>query len=151
MELLNEFVRKNVDTSIIDVADNRTVKTYFKYLEDANLIRTLSRKSGKLSELEDIEKIFLSNASQLYALSLDRPEKGTVRELFFLSMAQSKHHVIAPKNGDFKVDNKMIFEVGGKNKSYSQIKGIESSYLAIDNIEVGINKKIPLWLFGFMY
>ncbi len=47
------------------------------------------------------------------------------------------------------IDN--LFEIGGRNKGFEQIKGIPNSYLAIDDIEIGIGKKIPLWLFGFLY
>lgn len=137
--------------SIIDVSDNRTVKTYFKYLEDAKLIRNLIQKSGKLSELEHIEKIFLNNTNQLHALSFDGPDKGTVRELYFLSMLQVNHKVIAPQNGDFIVDRKYTFEIGGRKKSFEQIKNAANPYLAIDNVEVGVNNKIPLWMFGFLY
>ncbi len=53
-------------------------------------------------------------------------------------------------NGDFLVDTKFTFEVGGKNKSFDQIKGITNSYLALDDIETGLGAKIPLWLFGFI-
>lgn len=55
------------------------------------------------------------------------------------------------KKGDFLVDSKYIFEIGGKNKKFSQIKDIPNSYLAVDNIEVGYGSNIPLWLFGFLY
>jgi hypothetical protein len=41
--------------------------------------------------------------------------------------------------------------VGGKNKTKKQIKGIENSYLALDDLEVGSSLTIPLWLFGFLY
>jgi hypothetical protein len=50
-----------------------------------------------------------------------------------------------------KSDRKIIFEVGGKNKGDSQIKGITNAYIAADNIENGFANKIPLWLFGFLY
>jgi hypothetical protein len=49
------------------------------------------------------------------------------------------------------VDDTYLFEVGGKNKSFAQIKDIENSFLAIDDIETGFGNKIPLWLFGFLY
>ena len=42
-------------------------------------------------------------------------------------------------------------EVGGKNKGFKQIKGIEDSYVVSDDIDVGHGKKIPLWLFGLLY
>ncbi|SNR65462.1 hypothetical protein SAMN06265340_10271 [Desulfurobacterium atlanticum] len=32
-----------------------------------------------------------------------------------------------------------------------EIKDIENSYLAIDEIEIGSGNRISLWLFGFVY
>jgi len=43
------------------------------------------------------------------------------------------------------------FEIGGRNKGFKQIKDVENSFLALDNMETGIGNKIPLWLFGFLY
>jgi hypothetical protein len=64
----------------------------------------------------------------------------------------SLHHPVGlPLQGDFLIDQKHLFEIGGKNKTFSQIKNIENSYLALDNIEIGTKTKIPLWLFGFLY
>ena len=56
-----------------------------------------------------------------------------------------------PKQGDFLVDNKWLFKVGGRKKSFDQIADLENSYLAIDDVEVGVGNKIPLWIFGFLY
>lgn len=137
--------------SILDIKDNRTIKTYFKYLEDASLIQSLQRSAGNLNQLESVEKIFLGNTNQLFALNMSHPETGTIRETFFLSMLQNQHKVIAPKNGDFKIDNTYTFEVGGRKKGFNQLKNEKNGYLAIDNVEVGIDRKIPLWLFGFLY
>lgn len=44
-----------------------------------------------------------------------------------------------------------IFEIGGKDKTDKQIKGIERAFIASDGITHGFQNKIPLWLFGFLY
>jgi hypothetical protein len=74
-----------------------------------------------------------------------------VRETFFASMLSSKHTLHYLDRGDFLVDEKYVFEVGGKNKGFDQIKNIPDSYIAADDIEIGIGNKVPLWLFGFLY
>ena len=61
------------------------------------------------------------------------------------------HLVTASPRGDFVVNGKFTFEVGGKGKSFNQIKDMDNSYLALDEMETGIGNKIPLWLFGFLY
>jgi hypothetical protein len=59
----------------------------------------------------------------------------------------AEHQVTATERGDFTVNGKFTFEVEGTGKSFSQIKDMEHSYLALDEIEIGIGNKIPLWLF----
>lgn len=49
------------------------------------------------------------------------------------------------------MDFQYHFEVGGKNKDAGRIKETENVWLALDNIETGHGKRIPLWLFGFIY
>ena len=59
--------------------------------------------------------------------------------------------VTGAKEADFIVDGKWSFEVGGKNKDAKQIKDYAEGYLALDEIEHGVGRRIPLWLFGFLY
>ena len=42
-------------------------------------------------------------------------------------------------------------EVGGPNKDTGQIEGLDNAFLALDGIETGFGRRIPLWLFGFLY
>jgi uncharacterized protein len=75
-----------------------------------------------------------------------------LRETFFLSQLTGAGHIVTwPKKGDFIVDNRYVFEIGGKNKTHKQIAGQENAFLAIDDLEYGRGRKIPLWLFGFLY
>ena len=49
------------------------------------------------------------------------------------------------------VDGGILFEVGGKGKKYGQIKDLPSSFLAVDDLEIGAGNRIPLWCLGFLY
>jgi len=49
------------------------------------------------------------------------------------------------------VNDRYTFEIGGKNKSFSQIKDVKNSFIVVDGVEMGCQNKIPLWLFGFLY
>lgn len=55
------------------------------------------------------------------------------------------------RQGDYRLDDRILFEIGGQNKKFNQIADIPDSYLAIDNIETGFGSRIPLYLFGFLY
>ena len=136
----------------LDVGDERTLKTYLKYLEDAGIILTVSKGNRGLRELEKPEKIYLNNPNLIHAISSRMPlEIGNLRETFFLYIVETSHKVSSPAQGDFLVDGRYTFEIGGKNKDFSQIKDIKDSFLGVDNTEIGVGNKIPLWLFGFLY
>lgn len=138
--------------TMLDVGDERTLKTYLKYLEDAGIILTVSKGGRGLRELEKPEKIYLNNPNLIHAISSRMPlEIGNLRETFFLNMVETSHKVSSPARGDFLVNGRYTFEIGGKNKDFSQIKDIKNSFLGVDNTEIGVGNKIPLWLFGFLY
>lgn len=102
--------------------------------------------------MEKPEKIYLNNPNLYHALSRTRdPDIGAMRETFFMSMLRTAHTVSVPSKGDFMVDDSIVFEVGGKNKDAGQIKDVENAWLALDSIETGYGRRIPLWLFGFIY
>jgi len=137
---------------IVEVGDERTLKNYLKYLEDGGVIISLAKSGSGLGALEKPEKIYLNNPNQIYAISSKGKENmGTIRETFFINMLTLMHTVSMPKKGDLHVNKKYIFEIGGRKKGFRQIKDIENSFLALDDIETGIGNKIPLWLFGFLY
>ena len=73
-----------------------------------------------------------------------------VAEPFFLNQLAENHSITYPDKGDFIIDDKYLFEIGGKNKTKKQIAGIKNAYIVADNIEHGASQ-IPLWLFGFLY
>ena len=141
----------------IDVKDDRTIKEYLSHLDDAGLITLLMKSSLAMKNIEKPEKIYLANTNLMY---ITTPDIGNVRETFFVNQVGNYYKqqntldnkgIFASKNGDFKVEEKHTFEIGGKNKSYKQIKDVEHSYVVADDIEVGFGNKIPLWLFGFLY
>lgn len=137
---------------IVDIGDERTLKNYLKFLEDGGVVALVPGSGTQLRQLEKPEKIYLGNPNQVCAISAGgKGNLGNIRETFFLNMTRPDHAVSIPKKGDFLVDERFTFEIGGRNKGYGQIKEIENAYLAVDDIEHGIGQKIPLWLFGFLY
>lgn len=134
-----------------DISRNIVVE-YLYYLDGARLINALTAAGRSTSILQKPDKIFLENTNLLYALTPDQVDKGTLRETFFMNqLRNSKHEVKLPLNGDFLIDDKYTFEIGGKTKTSKQITGIQNSFVVVDDMEAGVSNKIPLWLFGFLY
>ena len=119
-------------------------------LERAALINSLYSGKADFSQLTKPEKIYLENTNMMHALSA-QVDKGNDRETFFANQLKESHRLTFSGTGDFLVDNKYTVEVGGKNKTFDQIKDQPDSYVASDDIEYGFGNRIPLWLFGFLY
>ena len=144
-------------------------------LDKAQILSLLTSKAKNYRFLYKPDKIFLDNTNLMHVLC---PEvnKGNEREAFFNSQLRVIHNVkhplkgdltfgrvtsrsVEPKRaslssrliGDFLVDDKFLFEVGGRKKSFEQIKDVPDSFLAVDDTEVGHGNRIPLWMFGFTY
>ncbi len=118
-------------------------------LDRAGLLCLLTDKAKDYKHLVNPAKIYLNNGNLMYALSVVVNE-GTLRETFFANQVGLAASLTMPKSGDFLVDGKYLFEVGGSRKSFRQIADIPDSYLAVTDIEVGYGNRIPLWLFGFL-
>lgn len=119
-------------------------------LERAGLLALLTDKVKSLKVLSRPEKIFLNNTNLMYALG-SKTNIGTIRETFFFNQVSQVCDVHYPAKGDFLVDDRYLFEVGGSGKTFEQIKDIENSFLAVDETEIGSRNRIPLWMFGLLY
>ena len=128
-----------------------SLNNYLHYLEQAKLISLLQPEGKSVASLQKPEKIYLNNTNLLYALAEKQVDKGNLRETFFLSQLNAVHKMAMPKKGDFIVDNKYTFEVGGKDKSKKQIEGIKNAWVVKDDLEFPVGNDLPLWMFGCLY
>ena len=130
--------------------DNESGLKMLYALDKAQVLALLTAKTRNYKSLTKPDKIFLGNPNLMHVLC-PKVDKGNERETFFISQLRVLHDVRYPKQGDFLIDGKHLFEVGGKGKTFEQIADVPDSYLAVDDTEVGSGSRIPLWLFGFLY
>ena len=135
------------------------VYEYLERLHQARLLNLVRTAGSGYKMLAKPDKIYLENSNLSYALT-EKVNTGTVREMFFVNQlhnAFSPHPsgdtrpVNSAARGDFLVNGEFTFEIGGKDKDARQVRGVERSFIAADEIEAGFGNKIPLWLFGFLY
>lgn len=119
-------------------------------LDKAQILSLLTSKAKHYKFLYKPDKIFLGNSNLMHVLC-PMVNKGNERETLFCCQLQVNNDVKHPFKGDFLVNDKYLFEVGGRKKSFEQIADVPNSFLAVDDTEVGHGNRIPLWLFGFTY
>ena len=137
---------------LLGIGDDRTLKDYIQCLQDAGLIMTISKSGKALRSMEKPDRIYLGDPNIAYALTATgEPDLGSLRETFFCRILSSSHHITSGAKADFLLDDDITIEVGGKNKGADQITGTKKAYLALDELPIGSGRRIPLWLFGFLY
>jgi predicted AAA+ superfamily ATPase len=173
---LNKPYELNFSNLTRDIGIGReTLYKYLHYLSLGNVLKRIDVLNNKQKLFSKPAKLYLDNPNLTYTFCIN-PDIGTIREQFFINSFEVNHNIHYPKQGDYIIDDKYVFvltslrdcrhitsskskilevmdsdEVGGKNKSYKQIKDIKNSFVVSDDIEIGSGNKIPLWLCGFLY
>ncbi len=136
-----------------------TLMEYLYYLELGSLLNSVNQHARGYGVVSKPDKLYMYNTNLMHAIS-HNADKGTQREAFFVNQVKSAlynepklidENLLLAVRGDFLVQSRYTVEIGGKNKSFEQIKDAENAFVVADDIEVGFGNKIPLWLFGFMY
>ena len=131
--------------------NKNTVLSYLASMSKAELINLLYSDNKTVTKMQKPDKIYLHNTNLHYALGAQQ-NIGTIRECFVVNQLSHNHTIEYGKaHGDFRVDGRFTFEVGGKDKSFQQIADIPNSYILADNIDFPIGKKLPIWLVGLIY
>jgi len=134
---------------------HQTVFNYLTILESVGLIQIIYPFEGGNQYLRKPQKIFLHNTTLFYTFQQFIGEgfyKGTLRELYFIqALRDAKQEIYHSKQADYRT-KKMIFEIGGKNKTAKQIvKSTSHAVLVKDDILTATQRVIPLMYFGFIY
>lgn len=119
-------------------------------LDKAQILGLLTSRTKSYKHLYKPDKIYLGNPNLMHVLC-PHVDKGNERETFFYSQLRVANEVKYPAHGDFLVNEKYLFEVGGSRKTFDQIADVPDSFLVVDDTEVGHGNRIPLWMFGLLY
>lgn len=129
-----------------------TLYNYLHYMDAGSLIHSIRASKG-MRTVNKPDKLLLHNPN-LFKVLCGEANLGSLRESFFVSQLSLQHQVHYHDQGDFLLDDKLVFEIGGASKTRKQLKGIkpeQAGYVAADDIEVGLDNTVPMWLFGFLY
>lgn len=136
--------------------DPKTIEYYAEILEMVGLINIVKRYDTVTNHLVKEKKFFLENVNlmEVFKRKFTTAEQvGMSREVFFVDCVKRVPdlYVSLHSTYDFYIRHKefsMIFEVGGKGKT---IKKIDEKVLIVsDDILIGDESRIPLWMFGLL-
>ncbi len=126
-----------------------TLARYLESMGAGSLVHVVRGGSG-MRTVNKPGKLLLDNTNLFYALCAN-PNIGSIRESFFVSQLSYGHQVHYHDKGDFLVDDRWVFEIGGAGKTLKQLAKHPDGYAAVDDVVIGDGRRIPLWLLGVMY
>jgi predicted AAA+ superfamily ATPase len=126
------------------------IADYLLYMEEAGMVSQLRSETKGIRGLGKVDKVYLDNTNLVFGLAHENPNKGNIRETFFMNQLRVNYPIVSSKIVDFTIDV-FDFEIGGKSKSNKQIKTVANGFVVKDDIESGFLNTIPLWHFGLLY
>ncbi|WGZ94111.1 MAG: AAA family ATPase [Candidatus Thiothrix putei] len=126
-----------------------TLSRYLDSMSAGSLVHIVRGGSG-MRTVNKPDKLLLDNTNLFYALCAS-PNVGSLRESFFVSQLSYQHQVHYHDKGDFVVDERWVFEIGGAGKTLKQLAQHPEGYAVVDDVVIGDGRRIPLWLFGMLY
>ena len=145
---INDPTSPNVSKLATEIGTSRaTVMNYLKYLEEARHINMVHREGEKFSKKP--AAIYLHDANLMYAVYEPSMTEQTIMETFFVNCLW-RHHTVhkARRAGLFRIDNTTNICVCDKTK---RVRTAADTIYVKYNTDIGREKEIPLWLFGFLY
>lgn len=126
------------------------IADYLLYMEEAGMVSQLRSETNGIRGLGKVDKVYLDNTNLVYGLAHENPNKGNLRETFFMNQLRVAYPIVSSVIADFTIDG-FDFEIGGKNKTNKKIKTVAKGFVVKDDIETGFLNTIPLWHFGLLY
>lgn len=148
----NVPLQPNVSKLSNEIETSRaTVMNYLRYLKDARLIYLLTQKGESSERTKKPNKVYMHNTNLLYAISEQNTNKQVLCETFFYNQVNTFHTMNDASEGKFTVDNTYCFDISVDDIENEFNTSKENNFVAKHMINIGDEKTIPIWLFGFLY
>ena len=135
----------NVSDLAVRIDTSRaTVMNYIKFLKDARLINLLYKDDRSFPKKPS--RAYMQNTNLCFALPSRQVSQQDIAETFFYTSLHGTEKINADENATFLVNRKTRMDVFTTTPRRDIFR-----YTAIADLEIGHDKCIPLWLFGFLY
>ena len=133
-----------------------TAYAYLDQLERSSVLAFLPQARSGSAAVRKPAKIYLATPT-LYAAVAGvkglQLSASTLREAFFVSQMAGEYPITAHGTADIRVggEHPLVVEIGGPGKTQKQLPLDARGVLALDGLEHGLGRTVPLWAFGFVY
>ena len=127
-------------------ATRGTILQYLDYLNRARVLNLLKVEPNS-SYLAKPEMVFFNNSNLLLAFNPSIDELELFKTFFFNQVSGSEMLSYA-READFMVNERNLFSIM-KDAQYNIDE--KKKIFIVENMNIGYENRIPIWLFGFLY
>ena len=109
-------------------------------MEEAGMVSQLRSEANGMRALGKADKVYLDNTNLVYGLAREHPNKGNIRETFFLNQLRVADPIVSSKMSDFAsiemrdYQNKMFDKTKDKNSIILLETGTGKTLIAFKHI-----------------
>ena len=127
-----------------------TVMNYIKYLADARLLNIIYHQGSVFPKKPAM--VVVNNPNLIYTVYPRNFGDREILNSFFINQLRKEHTVNKERATDaYRIDGETSVRISAEGESESRARGKKAYYTASSGLVVGKGRKIPLWLFGFLY
>ena len=135
---------ETIDTS------RATVMNYIKYLADARLLNIIYHQGSVFPKKPAM--VVVNNPNLIYTVYPRNFGDREILNSFFINQLRKDHTVNKERATDaYRIDGETSVRISAEGEGESRARGKKNYYTASSGLVVGKGRKIPLWLFGFLY
>ena len=141
----------NVSQLASDIQTSRaTVMNYIKYLADARLLNIIYHQGSVFPKKPAM--VVVNNPNLIYTVYPRNFGDREILNSFFINQLRKDHTVNKERATDaYRIDGETSVRISAEGEGESRARGKKNYYTASSGLVVGKGRKIPLWLFGFLY
>ncbi len=153
LEVLSRTDPDSVNLSrIAEAADISRVKLYdyLRYMEEGGMLRLVGTADKDTKQKTKPARIYIDNTNLQIFYNAASDVKH-IRETFFVNQLSALAKITATKDGLFFVNGKWRFQLNHTPGDVEIFDELRNAYRVVDTLVSDHPKRIPLWLFGFLY
>jgi uncharacterized protein len=128
-----------------------TLIGYFFHLEKSKLISLLYPANSIISILQKPELVYVGNPNLEQLLCEGAINRNSLATSFAINHLLSLYSLRLNQKNALEVDGTYTFNIETSKKTSPKKLSSSNTFALVDGIEIGGDKRIPLWLLGLLY
>ncbi|MDD3892387.1 MAG: AAA family ATPase [Bacteroidales bacterium] len=128
-----------------------TLIGYLFHLEKAKLINLIYPAGSAISILQKPERVFMGNPNMSVLIGNPQQNRTALLRTFVVNQLLSAHELRLSQYESIEVDGQMLLGFETNKRIPKKLRENPNTITLVDGIEIGSNRRVPVWMLGLLY